>query len=456
MRNRWPSIAVALIAFALVIGFVAWQLPERVGIEKGPETSAMSPDSDGDGIQDDIEIAGWVTQDGDVHRTDPHVADSDGDGLDDGEEAGPSFETPNGETRYVGLSNPNKVDTDGDGLTDPVETGDISGLPAGRAAPFRVSNPKLSDSDGDGIGDGDEFFFDMNPLKSDTDGDGLSDVVELTFGSDPTHSNPDDDSYPDQVEYERGSNPLSYDMTGTEKLNAGEAGLTYGDCYECAINAGLRIEQVESAEYLAGHFASGLAVYGDIRDVVVNSWKLQFFAAGVAAIGLLPFVGDSAKGVAILTKFGRRGDRAEDAVRTVTEKAPLSERAKTKVLKSLRSRNGRLPREMTGGPKNYVVYTGPNYVGITSDFERRSSQHARAGRDFTPRIMPGATNLSRGEARAIEQACIAQGGLSTSGGLLQNQRNSVDPKFRYYKAAVEAGEALLKKIDGSCPISARS
>jgi len=52
-------------------------------------------------------------------------------------------------------------------------------------------------------------------------------------------------------------NPLSFDLTGEEKVEATEDGLKFGDCDQCAQDAGLRTEQIESAEYLAGHFVSG-------------------------------------------------------------------------------------------------------------------------------------------------------------------------------------------------------
>ncbi len=133
----------------------------------------------------------------------------------------------------------------------------------------------------------------------------------------------------------------------------------------------------------------------------------------------------------------------------------MADSIKQRILAGLPSRVGRLPAELVGGPKIYVVYKGEDYIGITSDFAQRQAQHARAGRTFAPEQMQGATGLSRGEARAIEQACIVQGGLLPQGGALQNRINSIDPASSYYQAAVDAGLALLEKFAATCPMSGR-
>jgi hypothetical protein len=441
----WVAAAAIVVLILALGGFAAVRLaPSQVDRIPG-----VSLDSDGDGLPDQDETAGWRTRTGTEFHTDPNDPDSDGDGLTDTDEAGPSA---GGGSTYAGRSDPKSVDTDSDGLTDAVETGESSTEDEDREEFWVVANPIVADTDGDGIGDGDEFFLDMDPAVPDTDDDGLLDDEELDFGSDPTLANPDEDSYDDAEEYERESNPLSYDLTGEEKVEASEAGLKYGDCDECALNAGLRVEQIESAEYLAGHFVSGVAGYGDFRDLALNLWKKEFLDAGLAVLGVLPLIGDSGKAVSLLTEFARRGDRAEQAVRDVTDKLPLSTTIKNKILDTLPGRVGRLPVELAGGPKNYVVYAGEKYVGITDDFPRRLAEHARAGRSFTPELIPGADGLSRGEARAIEQACIDQGGLASSGGELENLINSIDSKHAYKEAAVVYGFNLLEKIGGTCPV----
>jgi hypothetical protein len=460
VSSRRGNVRVAvLVALILVLGLggvAAAKLAPSAFDQVVDRVPGISLDGDHDGIPDARELEGWRTQDGDEFRTDPTRHDTDGDGLSDGDEAGPVVNSDGGDIAYAGLSDPRRVDTDEDGLSDAVETGYLRATDVAAGTTYLVANPLVVDTDEDGIGDGDEYFLDLDPVTSDTDADGLPDEEELSFGSDPTLANADDDDYSDLEEYELATNPLSYDLTGDEKIDAGEAGLKYGDCIDCALDAGLRLEQIESAEYLAGHFVSGVAVYGDFRDFAVNVWEQRFIGAGIAALGLLPFIGDSTKAVKLLTTFASRGDRAAQAVRAVLGRLPLSTSAKNKILAALPSAAGKLPIELAGGPQNYVVYKGDNYVGITNDFARRQAEHARAGRSFIPEPIPGATGLSRGEARSIEQACIDQGGLASAGGSLENRINSISPSLQYHAAAVEFGLALLTQVGGSCPVPPRT
>ena len=457
-RSQARRRAALLLAIVLVlVGGVAVAIkrPDALPPVAAPMVDripGVELDSDGDGLLDELELDGWLTASGREHRTDPYKSDTDGDGLDDSDEAGPRADFPGGNSTYAGRSDPTRVDTDADGLSDAVETGEPDAEFSIGWTPYVVSNPLVADTDGDEIGDGDEYFLDMDPLDADSDGDGLADVQELMFGSDPTLENPDGDSYSDLEEFERNLRPLSYDLTADEKRVAGGAGAAFGDCDSCALDAGLVIEQIESVEYLAGHIASSVAVYGDARDFVVNAWRGDFLDAGESALAAIPYAGDAARTASLLIKFAKRGDRAEDAVRLVTQEVRLPKSLKARILSTLPSRVGKLPRELSGGANNYVVYKGDDYVGITKNFDVRLAQHARAERTFTPAVIPGAEGLSFGEARAIEQACIQLGGLMTGGGLLQNRINSIDPSHSYAAAAVEFGFARLKKIGATCPV----
>lgn len=96
--------------------------------------------------------------------TDPTSEDSDGDGINDNIE------------HIVHLTDPANPDTDQDGLSDAEE---INGQPA--------TDPLLSDSDGDGINDREELLrYNTNPNDRDTDQDGANDRYELEKGYDPT------------------------------------------------------------------------------------------------------------------------------------------------------------------------------------------------------------------------------------------------------------------------------
>jgi hypothetical protein len=101
-----------------------------------------------------------------------------------------------------------------------------------------------------------------------------------------------------------------------------------------------------------------------------------------------------------------------------------------------------LPEALTLGSNaesGVAVYYGlkdlvPTYVGITSDMLKRQLQHG--AKYFLQRISEAP--VTRGEARAIEQAIIVRNpGFS-------NIRNSVSPSHPWYQQAVDWGEAWLR------------
>jgi outer membrane protein OmpA-like peptidoglycan-associated protein len=155
---------------------------DKDGLTKGEElelgTDPNNPDTDGDGLNDGIEVKQYTT--------DPRKADTDGDGLKDGEEV----------LNYK--TNPLKADTDADGLTDYDEL-----------MKFKT-DPLKNDTDGDGLNDGDEVMkYKTDPLKVDTDGDGLKDGEEvLKYKTNPLKVDTDGGTIGDGVEVKRGSNPL--------------------------------------------------------------------------------------------------------------------------------------------------------------------------------------------------------------------------------------------------------
>jgi len=124
----------------------AWFSNDSLGGTVGTDkdilfTTALGPDTDGDGISDGAEA--------NVYGTDPLLPDTDGDGLSDGDEA-------------------NVYGTD----------------------------PLLPDTDGDGLSDGDEVdIYGTDPLASDSDADGYSDSAEVAAGTNPLDKN-DHPPYP--------------------------------------------------------------------------------------------------------------------------------------------------------------------------------------------------------------------------------------------------------------------
>jgi hypothetical protein len=137
---------------------------------QGTPPSGPQTDTDGDGLSDAAEQAGWFVTvrntDGTTRRyevtSDPTEGDTDGDGLNDLNER-------------IYITDPRSTDTDGDGISDSRELNRI------------YSEPAQQDTDGDGLGDGLEVdFFGTSPLFDDTDGDQLLDGDEVvTQNRDP-------------------------------------------------------------------------------------------------------------------------------------------------------------------------------------------------------------------------------------------------------------------------------
>ena len=124
------------------------------------------PDSDGDGIRDDVD---------DFPNNPNETVDTDGDGVGDNSDMFPN--------------DPNEtIDSDGDGIgdnsdmfpNDPYETIDSDGDGIGDNSDMFPSDPyETTDTDMDGVGDNSDFFP-LNPMESmDTDGDGVGDNSDI-------------------------------------------------------------------------------------------------------------------------------------------------------------------------------------------------------------------------------------------------------------------------------------
>jgi hypothetical protein len=171
------------------------------------------PDSDGDGIIDEVEI---------LIGSDPNDADSDDDGVPDGAEPGGCNDYPAcmPDSDGDGLINVLDPDSDNDGLTDGTELGlDCSNpatdVAAGNCRPdgdsgATTTDPLDPDSDDGGVSDGSEDADldgvvdggETDPTTghgaddtsvTDSDNDGLSDDLEVGIGSDPNDADSDDD-----------------------------------------------------------------------------------------------------------------------------------------------------------------------------------------------------------------------------------------------------------------------
>jgi len=158
--------------------------------------TGYSPDSDGDGIRDDM----------DDFPHDPYEnQDSDGDGVGDNSDMFPNDPNETIDTDSDGVgdnsdmfpNDPNEaIDSDSDGVgdnsdtfpNDPNETIDADYDGVGDNSDMFPNDPNETiDTDSDGVGDNSDIFP-LNPMESiDTDGDGVGDNSD-TFPYDPSET----------------------------------------------------------------------------------------------------------------------------------------------------------------------------------------------------------------------------------------------------------------------------
>ncbi|HKY21466.1 MAG TPA: SpvB/TcaC N-terminal domain-containing protein [Vicinamibacterales bacterium] len=101
----------------------------------------------------------------------------------------------------------------------------------------------------------------------------------------------------------------------------------------------------------------------------------------------------------------------------------------------------------TGGNVVYhsVVDGKTIYVGITNNVERRAAEHL-AKKGIVIDAIPGLTNLTRADARAVEQVLIEFHGLGKNGGTLINKINSIAKTNPRYADALIRGRQLLQQV----------
>ncbi|MGC3894256.1 hypothetical protein, partial [Pseudomonas urmiensis] len=95
---------------------------------------------------------------------------------------------------------------------------------------------------------------------------------------------------------------------------------------------------------------------------------------------------------------------------------------------------------------NCVVDGVTRYVGITDDIVKRGQAHLRE-KGITIDRIEGLQNLSRADARAVEQTLINYHGLGKDGGTLVNKINSISSVKNptKYEQGLIRGAELLKK-----------
>ena len=189
----------------------------------GDGTNDGAEDHDGDGITNVEEVTGSENDGYGNEPTDLTDADSDDDGLTDGQEID------------LTGTDPNVADTDGDGTSDADEDPDGDGLTnleevtgsENDAFGDEPTDPLVADSDGDGLTDGEETSGSendgygnepTNPNAADTDGDQLTDSQEIDLtGTDPNEADTDGDGTSDADE-----DPDGDDLTNLEEVTGSE------------------------------------------------------------------------------------------------------------------------------------------------------------------------------------------------------------------------------------------
>ncbi|MHA1185811.1 MAG: ABC transporter substrate-binding protein, partial [Candidatus Heimdallarchaeota archaeon] len=182
------------------------------------QLAGITIDSDGDGIENAVEII--------AYGTNPYNDDSDEDGLTDYAEL------------FVYFTNPLVADSDMDGLLDgaevniyntsPLETDtDTDGLDDGAEIIIYGTDPLDTDSDGDELSDGDEVnIYGTNPADTDSDNDEMPDGWEVTYGLDPTVDDAgydeDSDGLVNLDEYSEGTDPTDVDSDADGLLDGEE------------------------------------------------------------------------------------------------------------------------------------------------------------------------------------------------------------------------------------------
>jgi hypothetical protein len=262
--------------------------------EREAGTDPFDADSDGDGLDDGVEI--------EEYGSDPTVKDTDGDGVPDGIEAANGMDPASVHSDDDGIRddvewqsdvlNPTTTDTDGDGLADDRER-------------ELDTKPGVADTDGDGLEDGPEVDAGADPTVKDTDGDGLEDGPEVNeYGSDPTVGDSDMDGLDDGDEVtEYGTDPTVKDTDG-DGVPDGKEVITFGtdptdaEDYETATTAdssdtdssgadsGADDGAADATTAAAGTDAGGNAGGGG-EDEVVGASTVPGFGAPAALLALV-------------------------------------------------------------------------------------------------------------------------------------------------------------------------
>ncbi|MBL4799153.1 MAG: OmpA family protein, partial [Oleispira sp.] len=186
-------------------------VPAKDGFKGCMPNEKPGTDTDGDGVNDDVEgstdsdgdlIPDYLDPDGDGPA--PDYGDSDKDGINDKEECGPAL--PCRDSDKDGIYDYLDTDSDNDGISDDEEADGIAGN-----GDEGTNTPK--DSDGDGTPD---------YRDEDSDNDGTLDRDEVNTPHDPANpKDSDDDGIPDVIDHDDGAGETGGQTGGGDSDNDG-------------------------------------------------------------------------------------------------------------------------------------------------------------------------------------------------------------------------------------------
>jgi hypothetical protein len=159
----------------------------------------------------------------------------------------------------------------------------------------------------------------------------------------------------------------------------------------------------------------------------------------VAGLGVAEatVTGVTAVGVAEAANTACGGDmcasEAEGVTQSLEEASPALETAVSQTANEIQTGTNTVYQMVEDG----VV----KYYGITNNFFRRAAEHLLQ-RGWSIEPIEGLENLSRFDARSVEQVLIEQAGLDN----LYNQINSIATSNPVYNQAVQRGLEILKAI----------
>jgi Possible hemagglutinin (DUF637) len=178
--------------------------------------------------------------------------------------------------------------------------------------------------------------------------------------------------------------------------------------------------------------ASLIPVIGDAAGIVECVAAPSALTCGAALVNIVPGIGDA---TSILLRNG------DEVLEISVSGGKVTGAGKVSTSKI---------EEIAGKTCVYscVIDGTTRYVGITDDVARRGKEHLRGINEIDIEQISGLDNLSRADAKAVEQTLINYYGLGKEGGTLLNKINSISATRNptTYEQALIRGKELLDSV----------